>query len=370
VSWRCAGPLLMALLVTACATTVPSPSPSPSIDPPTPPPTEEPSAGCPALQFDASASLDPIFDQDIFMKDESTVIGAAFVDGLSGIYEENAGADPCALFTGPGLDDALALDPRLGPALAGAATLDTDLVFRNAGEGGTYDLRQRPPRVPIDLVFDVPQGTTTVDIASGATDTSLAAQRVQLRVTFAYDGTRWLADKVERVPPDEAAAYALPKPVTSLKACKGLHDDPDGTPFDDHAGFSASRDSQRRWCADDGKGGALPRGLASLTTQFPCDQGRIAILTLGFPLGTPDDILNRHQYVRDPDGEALARGWLREPWKRGVKVPAEAEDSGWTNGNMDVWIDESEVEQAIYVRTGGRFERWPRGIDPSVIDCN
>jgi hypothetical protein len=361
----------MALLVAACATPPsPSTSPSPSVDLRTPPATEAPSAGCPALRFDPAASLDPIFNEDVFTNDQSQVIAAAFVDGLSGIYEGNPGADPCAIFTGPGLDDALALDPRLGPALAGSATLDTDLVFRLGGEGGTYDLRQRPPRVPIDVVFDIPEGTTTVDLTSGATDTSLAAQRVQLRVTFAYDGTRWLADKVERVPPDEAAIYALPKPITTLKPCKGFHADPDGTPFDDHATSGPLRNVQRRWCADGAQGEALPGSLVSLLTQFPCGVGRIAVLTLGFPLGTPDDKLNRHEYIRDPDGQAMARGWLQDPWKRGVKVPAEAEDTGWTNGNMDVWIDESEVEEAIYVRTGGRFERWPRGIDPSVTDCN
>jgi hypothetical protein len=91
---------------------------------------------------------------------------------------------------------------------------------------------------------------------------------------------------------------------------------------------------------------------------------------LGLPLGTPVDMLDRHYYFRDPAGEAVARGWLQDSWRRGVKLPDEAEDSGWTNGNMDLWVDPSDVEQAIYVRTGGRYERWPRGGDPTVTDCN
>jgi hypothetical protein len=53
-----------------------------------------------------------------------------------------------------------------------------------------------------------------------------------------------------------------------------------------------------------------------------------------------------------------------------VKLPDGAENTGWTNGNMDLWIDPSEVESAVYVRTAGRFERWPRADNPSVIDCN
>ena len=367
----CAASLLVAaFLVGACGDTVPTPTPPPSVEAPTEAPSEAAASRCPDFAFDATASLDPTFDEEIFTKDESTTIGAAFVNGLSDLYQGVPGEDPCALFTAAGLDGAVALDPRLGPALAGTATLDTDLVFRLAGEGGTYDLRQRPPRVPIDVVFDIPEGTTTTDLVSGATDTSLDAVRVFLRVTFAYDGAHWLADRVERTPPEDSAPYALPKPVTSLKACKGFHADPDGAPFDDHAGTAVTGGTDRRWCADGGKGGALPPDLVTLWTRWPCQDTRIAVLTLGLPLMTPDDQLDRHQYIRDPLGEAIGRGWLHERWKRGVKLPDDAEDTGWTNGNMDIWIDDNEVEQAIYVRTDGRYERWPRATDPSVTDCN
>jgi hypothetical protein len=362
--------LLAAFFVAGCADPAPTPTPSPSIEAPTEAPSETPASRCPAFAFDATASLGPTFDEEIFVKDEETTIGAAFVKGLSDLYQGDPGEDPCALFTASGLDGALALDPRLGPALAGAATLDTDLVFRLAGGGGTYDLRQRPPRVPIDVVFDIPEGTTTTDLVSGATDTSLDAVRVFLRVTFAYDGSRWLADRVERTPSEETAPFALPKPVTSLKACKGFHADPDGAPFDDHAGSRATGGTDRRWCADGGKGGALPAALVNLWTRWPCQDTRIAVLTLGLPLMTPDDQLDRHQYIRDPLGEAMDRGWITERWKRGVKLPEDAEDTGWTNGNMDIWLDDNEVEQAIYVRTDGRYERWPRATDPSVTDCN
>ena len=189
-------------------------------------------------------------------------------------------------------------------------------------------------------------------------------------MTFTYDGTRWVADGVEAVPPADAAWWALPTPMADLRACKGFHDDPDRTPFDNNAGSGITREAQRPWCADGGDGPALPADLVSLHTRFPCDAGKIAILTIGQPLGTPADPVDMHQYLRDPAHQAAEPGWLDEPWTRNVHLPDEAEDTGWTNGNMDLWIDPSEVEEAVYVRTGGTFERWPRGIDPSVTDCN
>ena len=158
--------------------------------------------------------------------------------------------------------------------------------------------------------------------------------------------------------------------MEDLRACKGFHDDPDRTPFDNDAGSGITREAQRPWCADGGDGPALPADLVSLHTRFPCDAGKIAILTIGLPLGTPADPVDTHQYLRDPARKAAERGWLDEPWTRNVQPPDDAEDTGWTNGNMDLWIDPSEVEEAVYVRTGGTFERWPRGIDPSVTDCN
>ncbi len=366
---RALAAVLLVALVAGCGATSGTPSPSPPAESPSPADSQAAAGRCPDLQFDASASLDPTFDGDSLPGDRATEIGSTFVDALTGLYVGDPDADPCAVFTGPGLESAIALDPRLGPALAGTSRLDTDLVFRIASDHEA-NLGDRPPTVPIDVVFDVPAGATTTDVASGATDTSERVERVAFRVTFAFDGTRWLADAVTRVPQQDAASWALPTPVAQLKACKGFRDDPDGARFDDAAGTTTGRDPQRRWCADGGKGDALPSDLVTLWTRFPCDRGHVAVLTIGWPLGTPDDPLDRHQYVRDPTGEALDRGWLHEAWQRGVKLPDGAEDTGWTNGNMDLFVDPGDVESAVYVRTGGRYERWPRGDDPSVTDCN
>jgi|tagenome__1003787_1003787.scaffolds.fasta_scaffold20695620_2 hypothetical protein len=324
---------------------------------------------CPGLQVDPGATLGPAFDEEVFVADEQETIGRTFVDELSRLYAGDADADPCRLFTGRGLTRAAAADPRLATSLAGMSRTEGDLVFRRAIEG-TYDLRQRPPTVPLDVVFDIPAGSVTTDPSTGTSSTSTAARRVALRVTFRYDGHRWLADDAQPVPPADAAGLALPTPITVDRACSRLRRDASGAGFDDNAGFGVGRDEQRPWCTLGGAGVQLTGDQVSLGTRFPCNQGRIADLHLGHPLGLPFDPLVTYEYVRDPNGEALAQGWAAEPWRAGVEVPPDAAETGWTNGNMDVWISPSEEERAIYVKVGGLFERWPRGDHVVVTDCN
>jgi hypothetical protein len=359
--------LVVAGLATACTTSVEQ-SPSPPTDSP---PTDRPDAvaTCPELQVDPQASLGPEFDEESLAPGAADDIAAGFVAVLEGLYADDPDADPCVEFTDTGLTQAAAVDDRLGQAMAGTSRLYADLALRLAGEG-TYDLRQRPPKVPLQVVFDIPAGSTTTDVASGATDTTLAPERVALDVTFAYDGTKWVADHVESVPPADAARWAIPTPAADLGRCKGFHNDPDKAAFDNAAGGSGiGTDRQRQWCADGGDGPSLDE-LVALRTRWPCGETRVAVLSLGLPLGTPSDPLDPHEYIRDPRGEAFKRGWLDDHWTHGVQLPDDAEDTGWTNGNMDLWVDPSEVEEAVYVRTAGAFERWPRGSDSSVTDCN
>lgn len=365
-----AGLLGAALLVAACGDAPPSATAPPASASPEEP-AETPEAGptCPDIVLDPSVSLGPPFDKEVFEAGEASDIASTFVAGLSTLYAGGPDANPCLLFTTTGLQEATAVDERLRLALEGISRVDTQLVFREAGEG-TYDLRQRPPRVPLDIVFDVPAGSTTTDSASGATDTTLAPERDALRVTFEYDGDDWLADGVEPVSATDMARYALPTPMVDLPACKGFHDDPDRARFDDNAGSGVDRDKQQPWCADGGNGPGLPEELVHLRTRVPCGESRVAVLNLGVPLGTPRDPLDAHRYFRDPLGQAFKRGLLDEKWTKGVKLPDDAQDTGWTNGNMDLWVSPSELEEAVYVRTAGGFERWPRGGDPSVTDCN
>ena len=353
----------VALLLAGCGDRAPTVSGRPET-----PAAAVAAASCPGLQLDPGATLGPAFDEELFAGDESSTIGRAFVDGLARVYGGDL-AGACDLFTGRGLIKTAIVDPRLKASVAGQSRAAAKLVFRQSIEG-TYDLRERPPRVPIDVVFDIPAGSVTTIPTAGATSTSADTERIALRLTFVYDGRHWLVDDAAGVPPADAAWFALPTPIAIHRPCTRLHRSASGGAFDDSAGFGVGRDEQHPWCTLGGAGVQLTRDQVSLGTRFPCDRGHVADLHLGHPLGLPFDPLVTYEYVRDPNGEALSQGWATEPWRAGVVVPRDAADTRWTNGNIDVWISPSEVETAIYVMVGGAFERWPRGHDVSVTDCN
>ena len=97
----------------------------------------------------------------------------------------------------------------------------------------------------------------------------------------------------------------------------------------------------------------------------------MAILTIGRPVGAPLDPLVRWEYMRDPAGEAEEYDWLTAPYDGRSALPEDAVDTGWTNGNVDLWTAASEKDAAIYLRRGSIVERWPRAAELwGVTDCN
>jgi len=108
-----------------------------------------------------------------------------------------------------------------------------------------------------------------------------------------------------------------------------------------------------------------------MSTRYPCNQGRAAILHVGQPLGTVRDRLLRWEYVRDPADAFLELGWVAERYDGNASLPRDAADTGWTNGNVDLWIRPSELDRAVYLVRGRHVERWPRANEWwGVIDCN
>jgi hypothetical protein len=291
-----------------------------------------------------------VFDNDIFVRDESEAIAADFVAGLSAIYADPDTADVCGFFTERGWRDALAFDPRLRAQGGGTSASGGDLVLRIAFEGN-YDLRDRPPVVPLDIIFDIPAGAGT------------GVARDGLRVDFVFDGERWLADQVGEVTAENMAWVVLPSTPPPGPSCAGLVGDPDGAPFDER--------TERPWCDQGGHGRSLSSDQLAMQTRYPCDAGHAAVLHLGRPLGASLDPLDRWEYVRDPAGEFLEQGWLTAPYDGDATLPADATDTGWTNGNVDLWISPSDLDDAVYLVRGDIVERWSRVARYwGVIDCN
>ena len=59
------------------------------------------------------------------------------------------------------------------------------------------------------------------------------------------------------------------------------------------------------------------------------------------------------------------------PLQRDTQLPKDAEDTGWTNGNVDLWVSPSNLDRGIYLVRGDVVERWARTTDSwGVTDCN
>ena len=356
--------LLLALILAGCAT-----RPTPTSAPPSVAPSQvadaTPVPRCPEFSFDTGATLGPEFQSDIFVGGESEVITGQFIDGLAQLYGGGA-TDPCQWFTDRGLQTAIAIDPRLRDITQRKLKIEGGLLLRVAFEG-TYDLRLRPPVVPIDAVFDIAAGATITDLPTRTTTITTADQRVAFHIDFIYDGHQWRANSVGPVSADNAQWANQPTPLPPGPPCSGLVRDPVGAAFDNGAA-----QGHRIWCDADGRGRIIsqPDQLA-LQTRYPCNSGHAAVLTIGYPIGMPNDPLALNEYVRDPAGEFLAKGWVTAPYQGNAVPPDDAASTGWTNGNIEILVSPGELAKAIYIKRGEILERWPRAARQwGVTDCN
>ncbi len=217
--------------------------------------------------------------------------------------------------------------------------------------------------MPLDIVYDVPAGAQTMDLPSGQTRTSPSTSREGFHADFMFDGHRWRVDRMGPISPDNHMWLALPTTPRPGSPCTEFVHDPNGSPFDENA--------DRAWCDAAGRGRAISRDQLIIFTRYPCDTGHAAILRIGHPLGNGFDRLLRWEYVRDPADEFLEQQWVSERYDGDARLPEDAADTGWTNGNIDLWISPSELDRAIYPVRNGAVERWPRAAEGwGVIDCN
>ncbi len=92
-------------------------------------------------------------------------------------------------------------------------------------------------------------------------------------------------------------------------------------------------------------------------------------LNLGWPLGSPinrDDDSNLRQYVRDPK-DVFEQTYFRVPLDIDARLPADAHDTGYRLGDIELWVSDRDAEDAIYFVRGEQVERWPRSRPP--IGC-
>ena len=83
-------------------------------------------------------------------------------------------------------------------------------------------------------------------------------------------------------------------------------------------------------------------------------------MVLGWPPGSPHQMLGSYAYVRDPRGIVKKRYLQGPSYRRDVRPPKDAISTGITNGYATIWTSERVGDRAIFVQIGDRFERWPR----------
>lgn len=101
--------------------------------------------------------------------------------------------------------------------------------------------------------------------------------------------------------------------------------------------------------------------LNSIAGPDHCGWQGAALMHLGWPLGTVSHTsAESRQFIRDPDG-VIDQG-LRDKLAIAIDLPPDAQDTGYRNGELELWLSPSEPD-AGYLRVGEDVERWPRA-DP------
>ncbi|GIF66624.1 hypothetical protein Ais01nite_46590 [Asanoa ishikariensis] len=106
--------------------------------------------------------------------------------------------------------------------------------------------------------------------------------------------------------------------------------------------------------------------LNSIAGPDHCGWESAVMLHLGWPLGTVSRTSAQiRQYIRDPD--QVIRYGVSGKVEIGVDLPPDAQDTGYRNGALELWLAESDPH-AAFLRAGDEVERWPRA-DP-VVACD
>jgi len=305
-------------------------------------------------------AVTPPFTSDAY---DTAVIDDAIERFATGLTAQYDGADPAAMqrwFTEAGLRSAIAFDWRLRGSVRKQTALRGE--FSVLGYSTTHeDGLASPPILATDIGFMVAPGASLADPDTGVVvQTWSEPQRFAINVELLYDASiaGWRANRVG--PATDPLRWAAPPPRIPTR-CRGL-----GPKLPDRADPAA----ERPWCLGGADGQAMSTNEVILFARVPCGETRASVLTVGWPVGSPIDFADIHQYVRDPDGGFDARWPLATDYDGDAPRPADAYTTTLTDGEFELWVSPKADGSAIWMRHGDRFERWPRAGAWGVTDCN
>ncbi len=109
------------------------------------------------------------------------------------------------------------------------------------------------------------------------------------------------------------------------------------------------------------------RAINLIVGSAHCEMQSANFIHVGWPFGhEAKDSSEARQYVRDPLG-IFGDPWVLEvAYDGAAELPEDARYTALKNGDLELWIMDAELDDAIYLVTGDGAERWPRA---NMIGC-
>jgi hypothetical protein len=102
--------------------------------------------------------------------------------------------------------------------------------------------------------------------------------------------------------------------------------------------------------------------LNTIAGPAHCQWQQTVMMHLGWPLGVLSETSREfRQFIRDPEG--IIDDDLSAQLRRPAGLPADAEDTRYRLGDLELWLSPSDPDGA-YLRVGRDVERWPRAEPP------
>jgi hypothetical protein len=262
------------------------------------------------------------------------------------------------VFTPLGLEGAVAADPLMSAIAAGERQVEGHFEVVGVAEGWTvHSTRYMPDGMPVwidlSVSVDADPGARILDRDGQLVEEVGEAQRMEYLIVAVWDGAnqRWQIDELA----SPALGTELHRPGGTPATGRPCPWRPDEVPQRD--GFDVT--NRRVWC--DARGLRVPEdNVAFFRGTGHCGWESISFIHLGPEPGWETDDLNIIQFVRDPDGLFKGEyGWLSD-FEIGAELPADAVDTGLTNGNVRLFHSPSQYDTAVYAQVGRAIERWPR----------
>ena len=163
--------------------------------------------------------------------------------------------------------------------------------------------------------------------------------------------------------------------VVTLAACSPIHDPgpepkhPAGKPVvnDLVSDFDFEPYPGSQWYGPDGDEVPMDSNVINaITGPDHCDWQSGVMMHVGWPLGhDAADISESRQYFRDPESVFPHKGFMAK-FGEDVKLPREAEDTGFRTDFMELWLVPGD-DTAAYLVFSDHVERWPRSKE--VVAC-